>query len=48
MQMRHNAIVTKCKWDKMQKWQNAKIPNISNPNPIQNYAVHRFSSACYE
>ena len=28
----------------MQKGQNAKIPNISNPNPIQNYAVHRYRS----
>ena len=44
MQMRHIAIVTKCKWDKMQKWQNAKIPNTSNQKP-PNYAVYRYSSA---
>ena len=25
MQIRHNAIVTKCKWDKMQNWQNANV-----------------------
>ena len=44
MQIRHNAIVkktlmrqntnvTKCKRDKMQIRQNAKIPNINNQKP---------------
>ena len=46
--MRQNTNVTKCKYEKMQIRQNAKIPNISNRNPIQNYAVHRYSSARIE
>ena len=33
MQMRQNTNVTKCKCDKMQIRQNAKIPNINNPKP---------------
>ena len=33
MQMRHYTNVTKCKYDKMQIRQNAKIPNINNPKP---------------
>ena len=31
--MRHNTNVTKCKSDKIQIRQNAKVPNINNPKP---------------
>ena len=31
--MRQNKNITKCKYDKMQRRQNTKIPNINNPKP---------------
>ena len=46
--MIHNVNVTKYKYDKIQKWQNAKIPYINNPKykrnsilgvPIENQCV---------
>ena len=34
--MWQNTNVTKCKYDKIQKWQNAKIPYINNPKYYRN------------